>query len=88
MYIISENEASRDTAVPFLSMGKLESGLGKEVNICGVHTFLSAIVEPLLWEASIYTIPGGRIWLIWLTDNLRLVETKEASLKLKIIQAE
>lgn len=85
MYIISENEASRDTAVPFLSMGKLESGLGKEVNICGVHTFLSAIVEPLLWEATIYTIPGGRIWL---TDNLRLVETKEASLKLKVIQAE
>lgn len=33
MYIISENEASRDTAVPFLSMGKLELGLGKEVNI-------------------------------------------------------
>lgn len=83
MYIISENEASRDTAVPFLSMGKLESGLGKEVN-----TFLSAIVEPLLWEATIYTIPGGRMWLIWLTDNLRLVETKEASLKLKVIQAE
>lgn len=79
MYIISENEASRDTAVPFLSLGKLESGLGKEVNICRVHTFLSAIiVEPLLWEATIYTIP----------DNLRLVETKEASLKLKVIQAE